>query len=93
MVCIVPSSATYEKMMSNIQEVKARGGRLILIATQGDEVAASLSDDVIYIPDVSDELSPMLSVIPLQQLSYYIALSLGCDVDQPRNLAKSVTVE
>ena len=92
-VCIVPSSATYEKMMSNIQEVKARGGRLILIATQGDEVAASLSDDVIYIPDVSDELSPMLSVIPLQQLSYYIALSLGCDVDQPRNLAKSVTVE
>ena len=91
-VCIVPKSSTYEKMMSNIQEVKAQGGRLILVATQ-DEIAASFADDVIYIPDVSDALSPLLSVIPLQQLSYHIALKLGCDVDQPRNLAKSVTVE
>ena len=87
-VCIAPKSSTYEKMMSNIQEVKARGGRLILIATQGDEIAASFADDVIYIPEVSDALSPLLSVIPLQQLSYHIALKLGCDVDQPRNLAK-----
>jgi glucosamine--fructose-6-phosphate aminotransferase (isomerizing) len=92
-VGIVPKTATYKKMMSNIQEVKARGGRLILIATEGDTVAKQLTDDVIYIPPISDELSPVLAVIPLQLMAYYIALNLGCDVDQPRNLAKSVTVE
>ena len=92
-VCIVPKTSTYEKMMSNIQEVKARGGRVILIATDGDEIAKDVADDVIYIPALSDELSPLVTVIPLQIMSYYIALKLGCDVDQPRNLAKSVTVE
>lgn len=92
-VCIVPQSTTYEKMMSNIQEVKARGGRLIAVATEGDEYIKDFADDIVYIPQVSDELSPLLSVIPLQQMSYHIALKLGCDVDQPRNLAKSVTVE
>ena len=92
-VCIVPKTSTYEKMMSNIQEVKARGGRLILVATDGDETAKDVAEDVIYVPAVSDELSPLVTVIPLQIMSYYIALKLGCDVDQPRNLAKSVTVE
>lgn len=92
-VCIVPKTSTYEKMMSNIQEVKARGGRLIAVATEGDEHIKDFADNVVYIPQVSDELSPLLSVIPLQQMSYHIALKLGCDVDQPRNLAKSVTVE
>jgi glucosamine--fructose-6-phosphate aminotransferase (isomerizing) len=92
-VCIVPKTSTYEKMMSNIQEVKARGGRLIAVATEGDEHIKDFAENVIYIPQVSDELSPVLSVIPLQQMSYHIALKLGCDVDQPRNLAKSVTVE
>ena len=92
-VCIAPQSATYEKMMSNIQEVNARGGRLIIIATEGDAIAPTLSNDIIHIPQVSDECSPIVSVVPLQLLSYHIALKLGCDVDQPRNLAKSVTVE
>ncbi|MGA0241875.1 MAG: glutamine--fructose-6-phosphate transaminase (isomerizing) [Candidatus Marinamargulisbacteria bacterium] len=92
-VCVVPKTATYEKMMSNIQEVKARGGRLIMIGTEGDDALSDGSDDVIYIPAASDELTPLLTVIPLQIMSYYIAVQLGCDVDQPRNLAKSVTVE
>ena len=64
-----------------------------MIATEGDDVASEIADDVIFVPDSSDELSPLLTVIPLQMMSYYIALNLGCDVDQPRNLAKSVTVE
>ncbi|MEC8678454.1 MAG: SIS domain-containing protein, partial [Candidatus Margulisiibacteriota bacterium] len=92
-VCIAPKTATYEKMLSNIEEVKARGGRLIMIANEGDEHAKELADHVIYVPATIDELSPLVSVIPLQIMSYYIALQLGCDVDQPRNLAKSVTVE
>ena len=92
-VCIAPKTSTYEKMMSNIQEVKARGGRLIVIATDGDEFPEDFADDVIYVPSCSNELSPLLTVIPLQMMSYFIALKLGCDVDQPRNLAKSVTVE
>ena len=92
-VCIAPKTATYEKMLSNIEEVKARGGRLIMIANEGDEHAKELADHVIYVPATIDELSPLVSVIPLQIMSYYIALKLGCDVDQPRNLAKSVTVE
>ena len=84
-VCIVPKTSTYEKMMSNIQEVKARGGRLILVATDG-ETAKDVAEDVIYVPAVSDELSPLVTVIPLQIMSYYIALKLGCDVDQPKLL-------
>ena len=93
MVCIVPKVSNYEKMMSNIEEVRARGGRLIIIATEGDDAVKDLSEDIIYLPQMTDELSPILSVLPLQLLSYHIALKLGCDVDQPRNLAKSVTVE
>ena len=92
-VCLAPKTATYQKMVSNIQEVKARGGRLIIIATESDTDITDFADDVIYIPEASAELTPLLSVSPLQLLSYHIALQLECDVDQPRNLAKSVTVE
>lgn len=92
-VCIAPKSSTYDKMVSNIQEVRARKGRTIVIATEGDTDIQHVAEDVIYIPDVEEDLSPILVAVPLQLLAYYIALNLGCDVDQPRNLAKSVTVE
>ncbi len=92
-VCICPSSKTYDKMVSNIQEVKARKGKTIVIATEGDTVIKNFADDVIYIPQMPEELTPIVSIVPLQLLAYYVALSLDCDVDQPRNLAKSVTVE
>jgi len=90
---LAPKGPWYEKMLSNLQEVKARQGRLIVLATEGDEEAAGLSDAVIAIPDCLPELTPVVAVVPLQLLSYHIAVRLGCDVDQPRNLAKSVTVE
>ncbi|HDP80625.1 MAG TPA: glutamine--fructose-6-phosphate transaminase (isomerizing) [Spirochaetes bacterium] len=83
----------YEKIISNMQEVKARNGRIIAIATEGDEEIRSLADHVIYVPAVSKIFSPILTVVPLQLLAYHIAVMRGCDVDQPRNLAKSVTVE
>lgn len=92
-VCIIPKAETYEKMFSNIQEVKARKGKTIIIATEGDTRIKEYADDIIYIPQVSEELSPILAVVPLQLLAYHIAIMLDCDVDQPRNLAKSVTVE
>jgi glucosamine--fructose-6-phosphate aminotransferase (isomerizing) len=78
---------------SNIEEVKARKGRIILIATEGNEKIKKLSEHVIYIPKTLDQLVPILSNVPLQLLSYYVAVERGCNVDQPRNLAKSVTVE
>ena len=80
-------------MVSNIQEVKARGGRLIAIVTEGDKTVKKLADYCIEIPNCFEELTPLVSNIPLQLLSYHIALMRGCNVDQPRNLAKSVTVE
>jgi len=92
-VCIAPQSSTYDKMLGNIQEVRARKGKTIIIATEGDEVAMEYADDIIYIPLAPEDLTPILVSIPLQLLAYYIAISLECDVDQPRNLAKSVTVE
>lgn len=92
-VCIAPRSSTYDKMMSNIQEVRARKGQTIIIASEGDTDIEGYADDIIRVPVVSEELSPILTVIPLQLLAYYIAVELECDVDQPRNLAKSVTVE
>ena len=92
-VCIVPNSATYDKMLSNIQEIKARGGIVISIATEGDKHINNHSDYVIYIPQVRELFSPVLTVLPLQLLAYHIALKNKRDVDQPRNLAKSVTVE
>ena len=92
-VVIATKKGTYDKIVSNIQEVKARGGRLIAIVNEGDETVKNLADFCIEVPSCSEELSPILSNIPLQLLSYHIALMRGCNVDQPRNLAKSVTVE
>ena len=76
-----------------MQEIKARKGRVISVITEGDETSAALSEDVMVVPEADEILAPMLSVIPLQLLAYYIGLARGCDVDKPRNLAKSVTVE
>ena len=92
-VVIATKKGNYDKVVSNIQEVKARGGRLIAIVTEGDKTVKELADYCIEIPDSLDELSPLLTNIPLQLLSYHIALMRGCNVDMPRNLAKSVTVE
>jgi glutamine---fructose-6-phosphate transaminase (isomerizing) len=90
---IATKGASYEKVVSNIQEVKARRGKIIAIITEGDTVVRSLADHAIEIPETADALVPLLSVIPLQLISYHIAVMRGCNVDQPRNLAKSVTVE
>ncbi len=92
-VALVPQDNLYEKMLNNVSEVKARGGSVIAIATRGDEHIADLADRVIYIPKASADISPILAAIPMQLLAYHIAVRRGCDVDQPRNLAKSVTVE
>jgi glucosamine--fructose-6-phosphate aminotransferase (isomerizing) len=92
-VVLAPKDAVYEKVISNIQEIKARRGNVIAVATEGDEEIASMVNDVIYIPKAQDFIMPLISIIPLQLLAYHIAVLRGCDVDQPRNLAKSVTVE
>lgn len=92
-VAICPSDSVYSKMISNIEEIKARGGPVIAIATEGNKEIKELVDDVIYIPKTLEMLTPMISVIPLHLLAYYIADFLGRDIDRPRNLAKSVTVE
>jgi glucosamine--fructose-6-phosphate aminotransferase (isomerizing) len=92
-VVIATNSPTYEKVVSNIQEIKSRKGKVIAIVTEGDEVASKIADYSIVIPDTVECLVPILATIPLQLLSYHIAVAKGCDVDQPRNLAKSVTVE
>jgi len=92
-VCIAPKDSVYQKMISNIQEVKARRGKVIAIATRGDEEITKLVDDTIFIPPIREEFSPILTVIPLQLFAYHVAIKRGCHVDQPRNLAKSVTVE
>ena len=92
-VCIAPESKIYEKMISNIQEIHSRQGKIIAIATEGDDKIKSLTREVIYIPKIDDFFSPLLTVLPLQLLAYHVAVKRGCDVDQPRNLAKSVTVE
>ena len=90
---IAPSDAVYEKIASNIQEIKARRGPVIALATEGNEEIKSLADDVIYVPKTIEMLSPILSVVPLQLFAYYFAKAKGYNVDRPRNLAKSVTVE
>ncbi len=92
-VFLCPKNSVYEKVMANIEEVKARKGPVIVVATEGDENIAKRADDVIYIPDTLECLQPLLTVLPLQLLAYHIAVLRGCDVDKPRNLAKSVTVE
>ena len=92
-VFLLPRGAIFDKVMSNLEEVKARGGPVIAVAHEGDEEVAARADEVICVPDVPDYLQPLVSVVPLQLLAYHIALLRGCDVDKPRNLAKSVTVE
>ncbi len=92
-VCIAPESRVHEKMLSNIQEIKARRGIVISVASVGDSLISHHSNHVIYIPRVRELFSPLLTVVPLQLLAYYIAAKRGCDIDQPKNLAKSVTVE
>ncbi|MFH0969362.1 MAG: glutamine--fructose-6-phosphate transaminase (isomerizing) [Patescibacteria group bacterium] len=92
-VFIAPKDSVYEKNLSGMQEIKARGGKIIAIATEGDNAIKKLADDVIYIPKTLEMLTPLLSVIPLQLFAYYIGVQKGFDVDKPRNLAKSVTVE
>jgi len=92
-VVIATKGASYEKVVSNIQEVKARKGVVIAVVTEGDEQVKEMADHIIEIPETDDILVPFISVVPLQLLSYHIAVLRGCNVDQPRNLAKSVTVE
>jgi glucosamine--fructose-6-phosphate aminotransferase (isomerizing) len=92
-VVVAPHDAVHSKIVSNVQEVKARRGRVIAVVTEGDDELAELVDYAIPIPETLDPLTPVLSVLPLQLLAYYIAVRRGCDVDKPRNLAKSVTVE
>jgi len=92
-VCITVRSKIYDKMISNIQEIKARSGKLIAIATEGDATIKNHTREIISIPKCDEFLSPLLVALPLQMLAYYIAVARGCNVDQPRNLAKSVTVE
>ena len=92
-IVVAPNKGHYEKLVSNVQEVKARNGKVIAVVTEGDVEVAKSADHVIEIPETLEALTPLLTVIPLQLLSYYIAVMRGCDVDRPRNLAKSVTVE
>jgi len=92
-VCITCASKVYEKMVSNLQEIKARQGKIVAIATNGDEKIREHTEEVIYVPECSELFSPLLVALPLQLIAYHIAVKRGCDVDQPRNLAKSVTVE
>jgi glucosamine--fructose-6-phosphate aminotransferase (isomerizing) len=92
-IALAPRDPWYEKMISQIEQAKARGGKVIAVASEGDARAEALADHVLWIPDVPWLLSPVITVIPLQLLAYHIAAIRGLDVDQPRNLAKSVTVE
>jgi glucosamine--fructose-6-phosphate aminotransferase (isomerizing) len=92
-VCLATKDMTYEKVISNMQEIKTRGGKVIAIATEGDEEIADIADEVIYTPPNLDFLQPIPAVVALQLFAYYCAVERGCDIDQPRNLAKSVTVE
>lgn len=92
-LAVAPQGGTYEKLVSNVQEVRARRAEVLAVATEGDEEIRALAEDVFYIPSTLEALTPVLAIIPLQLLAYHIAVERGCDVDQPRNLAKSVTVE
>ena len=92
-VFIAIQDGTYEKVLSNIAEVRARRGQVLAVATEGDKDISKRVDHVFYIPETHPMLSPLLTVIPLQLLAYHIAVKRGCNVDMPRNLAKSVTVE
>ena len=92
-VAIAVQDPVYDKMISQIEQVKARNGIVIAVATEGDEFIKTKADYVLYVPPAPPLLTPILSVLPLQLLAYHMAVWRGCDVDQPRNLAKSVTVE
>lgn len=92
-VFVATKDRYYEKIVSNVQEIKARKGKVIAIATEGDGIIPGMADDVLFVPDADEIIAPLLSVIPLQLLSYYVGVAKGLDVDKPRNLAKSVTVE
>ena len=92
-VVIAPQDPWYEKMFSQIEQANARGGRVIAVATEGDEQIQAQADQVLFVPETPWLLSPVTTVIPLQLLAYHMAVWRGADVDQPRNLAKSVTVE
>ena len=92
-VFIATKDSYHEKIVSNIQEIKARKGKVIAVITEGDEIIPGMADDVFYIPEADEIIAPMLSTIPMQLLSYYVGIAKGVDVDKPRNLAKSVTVE
>lgn len=92
-VTVATESAVYDKLVSNIQEIRARQGRVMAVVTEGDTEVARMADSYVAVPQVAECLSPILNIVPLQLLSYYVACLKGCDVDQPRNLAKSVTVE
>ncbi|MFP6659055.1 MAG: SIS domain-containing protein, partial [Pirellulales bacterium] len=90
---LVPPGFVYEKVLANMEEIKARGGPVIAVVCNGDRQVAELADDIISVPSVAEFLQPVVMSIPLQLLAYHIAVARGCDVDKPRNLAKSVTVE
>ena len=92
-LALVPQDEVYQKSISNVEEIKARQGRLILIGSEGDSHLRNITDDVVYLPKIHDDMNPILYTVPAQLLAYEIATRRGCDVDQPRNLAKSVTVE
>jgi glucosamine--fructose-6-phosphate aminotransferase (isomerizing) len=92
-VFIATQGSQYEKVISNIEEVRARGGKIIAVATEGDRQIQRYSDHVIHVPHTMECLQPLLTVVPLQLMAYHAAVARGCNVDKPRNLAKSVTVE
>jgi len=92
-IALCPNDSVYEKMVSNIEEIKARQGPVIAVTTEGNDEISRLADEVIYIPKTLEALTPIVSVIPLQLFAYYMGVKRGCDVDKPRNLAKSCTVE
>ncbi len=92
-VFVATKDSYHEKIVSNIQEIKARKGKVIAVVTEGDDIITKMADDVVTVPAADELVAPILSVIPLQLLAYYIGVAKGLDVDKPRNLAKSVTVE
>jgi len=92
-IVVAPHDDLYEKVLSNVQEVKARKGRVIAVVTRGDQLISKIADTCIELPETLDCLSPLISTLPLQLLAYHVAVCKGKNVDQPRNLAKSVTVE
>jgi glucosamine--fructose-6-phosphate aminotransferase (isomerizing) len=92
-VFLATNKSAYEKIVSNVQEVKARKGKIIAVVHKGDTQIRALADHIIEVPETEEILSPLITIVPLQLLAYHIAIMRGCNVDQPRNLAKSVTVE